>query len=204
MKVIIFDMYGVIIKESMGNFKPYTYEHFPNTDHSSFMENYLKAEMGLITSNELLAGIGFEDADFHMKKYIENYLTIDNEFLKFAEKYEGKYKFALLSNGILEWHNYIMEYYDLKKYFSWEVVSGQVKCRKPDKEIFEFLMNKMGVSREECIYIDNGIRNNLMALSLGIDTILFNGENRTIDNRVYNSKIVNNFRELESIVDNIS
>ena len=29
MKTLLLDMYGVILKESKGNFLPYTYAHFP-------------------------------------------------------------------------------------------------------------------------------------------------------------------------------
>lgn len=202
MKVIIFDMYGVILEESMGNFKPYTYEYFPDTEFNIFRENYMKAEMGLISSDELLTETGFKDTAFHMKNYLENLLTVDKEFIKFAEKYHKKYKLALLSNGISEWHKHIMEYYDLKKYFDCEVVSADVRCRKPDKTIYEILIKKLNIPVEECIYIDNGIRNTLTATSLGIDSILFNRDNKIIDNKVFDGKIVSSFGEIDDILEN--
>ncbi|HBR32409.1 MAG TPA: hypothetical protein DD733_10030, partial [Clostridiales bacterium] len=43
MKTIIFDMYGVIIKESKGNFIPYTYSQFDECDHER-ITNLFKVE----------------------------------------------------------------------------------------------------------------------------------------------------------------
>ena len=86
MKTIIFDMYGVIIKESKGNFIPYTLEHFPVTEHERitklFKKEHLftKAGNGEITSKEFLTQLGFSDPVFNMHDYIENYLTIDAGF----------------------------------------------------------------------------------------------------------------------------
>ena len=121
MKTIIFDMYGVIIKESKGNFIPYTYNHFPQTEHDritkAFRVNKLftKAGNGEITSDELLSVLGYEDTQFHMCDYIENHLTMDEDFYDFAESMKDKYKYALLSNDVSDWNKYITDYYKLNK-----------------------------------------------------------------------------------------
>jgi putative hydrolase of the HAD superfamily len=143
MKSIILDMYGVMLEESMGNFKPYTYNHFPNTDINLFRDKYLEAEAGVINSAQLFEVLGFENPRYHMKNYIENHLTIDKGFVRFAEKYHGRYTFALISNGISQWHKHIMNYYDFDKYFEVEVVSADIGCRKPNPYIYEVLMKQL-------------------------------------------------------------
>lgn len=50
---------------------------------------------------------------------------------------ESKGNFILLSNDVSEWSSYITEYYQLNKYFKHKIVSGDVKCRKPEKKIYE-------------------------------------------------------------------
>ena len=67
---IVFDMYGVIIKESKGRFIPYVYEHFPNTDKSNLLSLFTKTGLGQINSPEFLYNLGFEDTKYHMKNYI--------------------------------------------------------------------------------------------------------------------------------------
>jgi len=88
MKTIVFDMYGVIIKESKGNFIPYTYNHFPQTEHDRITKAFrvdklfTRAGNGEITSDEFLSALGYDDTRFHMRDYIENHLT--------NEVYDGK------------------------------------------------------------------------------------------------------------------
>ena len=140
---ILFDMYGVILEESKGNFIPYAFSHFNNSEHErlkkQFKEEQLftKAGNGEITSGEFLSLLGYENPQYHMKDYIENYLTLDKGFINFAETYYEKYDFILLSNDVSEWSSYITEYYQPNKYFKHKIVSGDVKCRKPEKKIYE-------------------------------------------------------------------
>ena len=50
-RILLLDMYGVIIKESKGYFSPYTFEHFDRKEHSkltrAFREEWGKYLFGL-------------------------------------------------------------------------------------------------------------------------------------------------------------
>ena len=148
MKTIIFDMYGVIIKESKGNFIPYTYNHFPPSEHDRITKAFrvdrlfTKAGNGEITSDEFLTALGYENPQFHMRDYIENHLTMDEDFYVFAEIMKHKYKFALLSNDVSEWSKYITEHYKLNEYLLTKIISADVHCRKPEKKIYEIALER--------------------------------------------------------------
>lgn len=199
---ILFDMYGVILEESKGKFIPYTLEHFDSTEHErlkrQFKEERLftKAGNGEISSDTFLSLLGYENPGFHMKDYIENYLTLDSGFIPFAEKYYKKYDFVLLSNDVSEWSRYITEYYQLNQYFKEKIVSGDVKCRKPEKKIYELALEKIGKSPAECVFIDNSVKNLEVADELGICPILFNR-----DHEEYTGTIVNTFEELAELLE---
>jgi len=199
---ILIDMYGVILEESKGRFIPYTFEYFKETEHErlvrQFREEQLftKAGNGEISSNTFLSLLGYDDPEYHMKNYIENYLTLDKDFIPFAEKYYKEYDFVLLSNDVSEWSAYITEYYHLNKYFQHKIVSGDVKCRKPEKEIYELALEKIRKNPEECVFIDNSVKNLDIAEELGIYPILFNR-----DNEKYDGAIVNTFGELAKILE---
>lgn len=201
---ILFDMYGVILEESKGNFIPYTFQHFPETEYErltrQFRQEHLftKAGNGELSSDEFLALLGYENPVYHMKDYIENYLTLDNGFIPFAEKFSAQYEFALLSNDVSQWSAYITKYYSIDKYFKNKIVSGDVKCRKPDKKIYEMALEKIGKSPEECVFIDNSVKNLDVASELGIQPILFNR-----DNEEYEGIIVNSFEELSAVLKKI-
>lgn len=199
---ILFDMYGVILEESKGDFIPYTFSYFNADKHEKlikqFKEEHLftKAGNGEITSDAFLSMLGYENPQFHMKNYIEKHLTLDGGFAAFAEKYYMKYDFVLLSNDVSEWSTYITEYYKLNKYFKHKIVSGDVKCRKPEKKIYELTLEKIGKNSEECIFIDNSVKNLEAASDLGIHTVLYNR-----DNEDYGGIIVNSFEELAGKLD---
>lgn len=199
---LLFDMYGVILEESKGNFIPYTFSYFDSSKHEKlkkqFKEDQLftKAGNGEITSDDFLSMLGYENPQFHMKNYIEKYLTLDSGFISFAEKFYTKFDFVLLSNDVSEWSSYITEFYQLNKYFSHKIVSGNVKCRKPEKKIYELTLEKIGKGPSECIFIDNSVKNLEVAADLGIQTILYNR-----DNEEYSGIIVNTFEELTKILE---
>lgn len=198
---ILFDMYGVILEESKGNFIPYTFKYFDKSKHEKLIFQFRKEQLftkagnGEISSDEFLTLLGYDDPQFHMKNYIENYLTLDKGFIPFAEKYYREYDFVLLSNDVAEWNSYITEYYQLDKYFMQKIVSGNVKCRKPERRIYELTLAQIGRKPEQCIFIDNSVKNLDVAEELGISPILFNR-----DNEEYLGKIVNSFEELEKII----
>lgn len=199
---LIFDMYGVIIEESKGNFIPYTYNHFEESEYERITRQFRveklfsKAGNGIIGSDEFLSLLGFENPRFHMRDYIENHLTLDAGFIPFAEQFAGKYDFVLLSNDVSEWSAYITEFHGLDKYFSQKIVSGDVKCRKPDWRIYELALARIGKKPEECLFIDNTAKNLYVAQEFGIVPVLFDR-----DKEEYAGMKVNSFEELAEVIE---
>lgn len=169
-------MYGVIIKEAKGNFIPYVYERLPNTDKPQLKQWFTQAGSGLLTSNEFLTLLGFDDPEYHMKNYIDNYLTMDSGFYTFADVFCGKYDFALLSNDVSAWSEYICEHYGLNRYFSHKIVSADVGLRKPDPAIYALALERIGAHPSECVFVDNKAENVRVADVLGIKSVIFGSE----------------------------
>ena len=196
-KYILIDMYGVIIEESKGYFIPYTYEHFEQSEYDRitkvFREEkmFTRAQLGEVSSHEFLTAIGYSDPESSMKDYLEHYLTLDEGFRNFAELIRGKYKLVLLSNDVAEWSTYLTELHGIDSLFHDKIVSGNVGMKKPDSEIFELALTRLGCKPEECVFIDNSTKNLEAAEELGIKTVLFNR-----DRVEYGGITVNNFSEL--------
>ena len=199
---LLIDMYGVILKESKGFFIPYTYSSFDQSEHERltklFREEQLftRASCGELTSDEFLTALGFDDPRFHMANYIRHFLTPDPGFFPFAEKYSSVFDFVLLSNDVSEWSAYITEYFDLNRFFRIKIVSGDVKCRKPDRKIYEIALSETGKPPESCIFVDNSVKNLLTAEEMGIQPVLFNR-----DLEEYSGTVVNSFEELGAWLD---
>lgn len=202
-KVLLIDMYGVIIKESKGFFIPYTYQHFDSMEYNritkAFKEEkcFTKAQLGNLTNDEFLSYLGFSDPQAAMEDYLKNYLTLDEQFNSFAEEHSKRLDFCLLSNDVLEWSEFLTAYHHLNPFFNEKIVSGEVGMRKPDRQIFLYALDRLEREPEECIFVDNSVKNLLVAEELGIQTILFNR-----DGEEYNGKIVNDFAELGKMLEN--
>ena len=198
---LIIDMYGVILKERTGNFIPYTLEHFDKAEHErikDLIENqklFTKAGLGELSSAEFLSLLGYNNIEYHMKNYIENYLSFDTSFIAFSEKHHKNYDFILLSTDISEWSKYITQHYKLDKYFKHKIVSGDVHCRKPDKRIYEITLSKAQKNAGECLFIDDNLANILSAKSLGIKSVLFNRFQEQ-----YDGYMVDSFEELDKFL----
>lgn len=202
-RILLLDMYGVIIKESKGYFIPYTFEHFDRKEHDrltrAFREEglFTKAGNGELSSEEFLSLLGYPDPTETMRDYLTNFLTFDRDFLQFAECNYKQYDFVLLSNDVKEWSKYLFEFYGLQKYFKESIISGEIRMRKPESRIFAYALGQIQCDPQECVFVDNSVQNLNAAQQFGIHTVLFNR-----DHEAYSGNIVNNFQELDSFLKN--
>lgn len=200
-RILLLDMYGVIIKESKGYFIPYTFEHFDAKEYDrltrAFREERLftKAGNGELSSDEFLSLLGYPDPSETMRDYLTNYLTLDPDFLHFAECNYQQINFVLLSNDVKEWSKYLFELHGLRKYFKDAIVSGEIHMRKPENRIFVHALRHLQCRPGECIFVDNSVQNLNAAQEAGLETVLFNR-----DHEAYSGNIVNNFQELGSFL----
>lgn len=191
-KILLIDMYGVIIKESKGYFVPYTLQRFDALEHGRIKkiikdeQCFTKAQRGELSSAEFLSYLGYDSPQETMEDYLKNYLSLDEGFRAFSEKYSKIYDFCLLSNDVLEWSEFLTDYHRINQYFTDKIVSGEVHMRKPDEEMFTYSLKRLGCNPEQCVFVDNSVSNLLVAEGLGIQTILFNRDGVEYDGRVVN------------------
>ena len=184
---VLIDMYGVILEQSKGRFLQYSLDTLGQEKYNGIEKKireerlFDKASLGEFGQNEFLTMLGFDNPEYHMKKYIENYLALDRGFIDFAERVKGKYDLVLLSNDVSEWSEYAVRYFGIEKYFTHRTVSADVKCRKPDFKIYDLTLEKIGKAPSECIFIDNDVKNLLAAEEVGISAVLFNRDNVHFD-----------------------
>lgn len=194
-KALVFDMYGVLLKESKGNFIPYVLGHFPTMTRARIVEDFTKAGLGGISGDELLKRMGFADSNAAMRDYIDHYLTADEGFAVFRQRWQGKVEFALLSNDVAAWSRYICQRHGFDEVFTLKIVSGEVGCRKPDPAIFALALEKLPCPPEQCLFIDNSEKNVLAAQAAGMRAVLFDR-----DNEPWSGDKVNDFGELSAYV----
>lgn len=198
---LILDMYGVILNETKGRLLDYSRDNLSANEYERvekliYSERLFdRAGLGEINAREFMNMLGYDDWEYHSKRYIDNYLTLDSGFIDFAERVKDKYELVLLSNDVSEWSTYITEKFGLNKYFAHKTVSSELNCRKPDLKIYDLTLEAIKRSPYECMFVDNNVQNLVAAEEVGISPILFNRENEH-----YYGMTVYSFDELLNII----
>lgn len=135
-------------------------------------------EQGLISSEEFiefytdnfqkLSKNNIIDAwNFILKDFPKNRL----EFLQ-KLKQENKYKLILLSNTNEIHINWVKEkvsfYEEFKSCFDQFYLSHEINLRKPNEDIYQFVLKQNNLKAEECLFIDDTKDNTDTASKLGI------------------------------------
>lgn len=90
-----------------------------------------------------------------------------------AELREAGYPLYVLSNWSNETFARVRKHFPFLDWFDGLVISGQIGLTKPNKEIFDYLLEKVGLPAGECLFIDDIATNTEAAAKLGFQTVLF-------------------------------
>src|SRR5690606_23405115 len=180
-KTIIFDFGDVFINLDIEGFTQNAFKHFKNREFSEEMIAFNSFyEQGLISTNEFL--------EFYMENFPklskEELIDIWNFMLKDFPKHRldfikelkesSKYKLILLSNTNelhIDWIKGSIPFYEaFKNCFDAFYLSHDIQLRKPNRDIFEFVLKENNVNANDCLFIDDNEDNIKTADSLGITT----------------------------------
>jgi len=86
-----------------------------------------------------------------------------------------------LSNWSAETFPHARKRFEFLGWFDCAVISGEIGLVKPNREVFDFLLEKTGRRAEECVFIDDSLANVAAARELGFDAIHFRSPRRLRD-----------------------
>lgn len=172
---------------------------FAHTGHDPLFDEF---EQGLISSDEFRDGIrritGHTDLTNEQIDRAWNTLLIgvpdgNHELLLKAKK---KYRTFLLSNNNEIHYKWIMEYlkneFNLPSnevFFEKDYYSHLMKMRKPNPDIFQFVLNAHKLVAAETLFIDDSPQHIKTADSLGLQTHLLTSE-ETLEEFVYGAGLL--------------
>ena len=87
-------------------------------------------------------------------------------------------KTAILSNGVPEVMARVRADHPLAELFDVVVVSYELGHAKPDREIYEATLSKLGVAPRDALFVDDRSENIAAADALGLRTFHFTGDGR--------------------------
>jgi 2-haloacid dehalogenase len=98
---------------------------------------------------------------------------IDGTVQILRELKEKGYKLYALSNWNAELFNRTIDDFPFLNWFDGKVISGEVKMKKPDDNIYHHLFERFCINPQQAVFIDDNQHNIETARRLGLDAILF-------------------------------
>jgi 2-haloacid dehalogenase len=183
-KAVVFDFGGVLIRWDPRNLYSRFFPEEPQAMEDflaeiSFMEWNAQQDKGRPFA-EAVAQLSkqFPHHEHLIRAYQENWKesitgSIDGtvDLLRLLKK-KG-YLLYGLSNWGTETFAMIRHEFDFLNLFDEIVLSGEVKLIKPEPEIFELFLQKIGKPADQCLFIDDSEPNIITARKLGFDTVHF-------------------------------
>ncbi|WP_324719479.1 HAD family hydrolase [Salinimicrobium sp. HB62] len=179
-KTIIFDFGDVFLNLD----KPATARELKKHEITHFSEEMLKQnqlyEKGLISSEEFVSGYCNSFPKLTSEAFTNSWNAILVDFpehrLEFLQKLkkEGKYELILLSNTNhihIDWVKQNISFFEeFKNCFDAFYLSQEINLRKPDADIFHFVLEKHNLKPGETLFIDDTEENTTAAAAIGIHT----------------------------------
>ena len=180
-KTIIFDFGDVFINLDKEGALQHALNLF-KTD--SFSKNMIEInhfyEKGMISTASFIQFYKNEFPNISETEIIETWNIIIKDFPKYRLDFlkslseEKKYKLILLSNTNnlhINWVKAHMPFYvEFKNYFDAFYLSHEIHLRKPNSDIFQFVINEHNLKANECLFIDDTAEHTISASQLGFHT----------------------------------
>ena len=95
--------------------------------------------------------------------------------IELLEYLRPKYNMYILSNGFKELQSHKMRTAGIDKYFDALILSEDIGVNKPNRELYEYALQKTGSKREESIMIGDMFETDIVgAANIGMEQIYFN------------------------------
>ena len=189
-KNIIFDIGGVMFDDSTQNISNILNEDATELCKKVYGESFMDCVLGNRDVFDYIETFK-NDNDYKKIKYIlsKDNLHISYPLMKLNYNYISKlkdkgYNLYILSNISKEFYEYVNATIDINKTFDGGVYSYQENLVKPDRRIFELIINRYNLNKEETMFFDDKQKNIDAASDYGIKSVLF----RTIEDIENNIK----------------
>lgn len=108
-------------------------------------------------------------------------LEPNDELIAFLRPLRETHTLAMLTNNVREWEPRWRAMLPVEELFELVVDSSAVGLRKPDREIFELTVERLGLEPAQCLFIDDLPPNCETAQQLGMRVVHFRETAQAID-----------------------
>lgn len=172
-KAVIFDFFGVIYSDPANRW----FQKHDIKRSGEYADVFKQVDHGFITIEqafselERLSGQSSEE----IRAVFGQTDMIDHEVVEIIRKLKENYKLCLLSNASSGYLRKILADNSLDNLFEEIIISSDVGMVKPNPQIFELTLDRLGLGPNEAIFIDDWPGNVSSSEDLGIRGIVFTG-----------------------------
>jgi putative hydrolase of the HAD superfamily len=132
--------------------------------------------------DELEPMLGHRPALHRFREIYFDALHPNEPMIELMREAKGRgFRMGLLTNNVREWEPLWRTMLPVDEIFEVVVDSGFVGCRKPDREIYDLTLERMGgLAAEECLFIDDTDVNCGAARSLGMSAVHYQHNEQAI------------------------
>ena len=189
-RAVYFDLGGVIVRT--GDREPRTklaerlgmsYEELAKAVFEN--ESSLRASLGAVSPQEHWAdviqrlGLPSSEADSVRQEFFAGD-TLDLDLINFLRSLRPKYRTGLLSNAWSDMREYLVSQ-KIDDAFDQLIISAEVGIMKPDARIYQLALEKLGVTPDQAVFVDDSIVNIEGARAVGMYAIQFTRPDQTVE-----------------------
>lgn len=183
-KAIVFDFGGVIIDLYPNRTFDELRNHIDSSKEDLVHALAMELELGKISGDDFIQRLSFLFNDRKSDREVtaiwnRMLCEVDSEKVTFLNELKKSYKVYLLSNTNIV-HKKFFDIIcnnafgtSMEDFFDDTFYSHELKLRKPDKEIFQYLVKETKLKSSEILFIDDLSSNIESANSIGLETHLF-------------------------------
>ncbi|MEZ5535436.1 MAG: HAD-IA family hydrolase [Thiolinea sp.] len=170
LKYIVFDLFGVVISDG----HLVTHGLLPllpeGITKAAVKPHYDAYTGGRISEQAFWQNIG-QSVDSDIRNQFLNVFGTDEELSQVTQALQERYALGILSNLGAEWGEILENRFHFSRTFKPRIISGEVRCQKPEPQIYEKLIEAAGVDGSQIAFIDDRRENLAVAKSFGMTTI---------------------------------
>ena len=178
-KNIILDIGGVMFDDSNANIEKLLGRECSKLCKIAHSNGFKKSLLGEMTIDEHIEELKNEE-DYEDLKYIlskenlsESYPIMQENFDYIMSLRKRGFKLYILSNITEDSYHYINDLIDFKKSFDGGIYSYQEHMVKPNHDIYNLVIDRFGLKKEETVFFDDREKNVISANEVGIKAYVF-------------------------------
>jgi HAD superfamily hydrolase (TIGR01509 family) len=174
MRCIVLDAMGVIFSAADDVAEllvPFIGDAGGNVSAKTIESSYFDASLGRISADEFWMKVHLEPSveDHYLSRH--SLIPGVRDFLENAKLKE--IPVWCLSNDVDRWSRKLRKIFEIENLLADAIISSEVGVRKPDRAIYQFLLERSGYQADELLFVDDRTRNVETAIAMGIPSIQF-------------------------------